>query len=1075
MGKQTVTDQPQALISNMATHILLADDNADMRGYVTRLLQEQGYHVTAVRDGEAALATVHQHHPDLVLTDIMMPRLDGIGLLSALREDHNTSTIPIILLSARAGEEERIEGLKHGADSYLTKPFSARELLARVGACLEISRLRNEAETQFRIQETEREFRALAETMPQIVWATRPDGWNIYHNQRWVEYTGLSLQESYGHGWISAFHPDDSQRAWEAWQRATQQNESYSLECRLRRADGVYRWWLIRGVPLLNDNGEAQKWYGTCTDINDLKQKEEDLKIAESRWQFALEGGNQGVWDWDIVTNQMFLSEQWKAMLGFKENEISGRYEEYLARVHPDDRPMVLEALQAHQRGESAFFESEHRLLHHNGKYIWTYSRGMVVSRDVNEKPLRMIGTQADISNQRSLLEELKQHRNQLEMLISRRTAELETAKALAEAANSSKSAFIANMSHEIRTPMNAILGLAYLLDQVALPGDANELVRKIRMAGNSLLAIINDILDFSKIESGKLEIETAPFHLGDVLDNLATIMSANVGNKELELIIAPPPGKTCQLKGDALRLEQVLINLTGNALKFTEHGHVALSVDVVDENDQFITLRFAVRDTGIGITIQQQQQIFAPFSQADGSTSRRFGGTGLGLAISRRLVEAMRGKLQVASVPGIGSVFSFDLIFEKGREVWHVTPEMENLNVLIADDNPIAREVLAGIVDGLGWKAKTVSSGEAAIQHVEFTQGHQRPSEILLLDYKMPGIDGLAAAKAIRYKLKEVGEPIIIMVTAHSNSQLLGHPDSHLADAVLSKPVTPSSLYNAVARAKRVRQDGQEQLPNKIRQRLSGLRILVADDSDINLEVARRILTDEGAYVTLVDNGQQAVDWLKAHPTEADIILMDVQMPVMDGYEATRQIRHIPVLAAIPVVALTAGAFSEQSELAHAAGMNGFIAKPFDVDTVISMIIRLTAGVALSDITKAVPHDTSVDHLPGIAIKKGLEYFGNNPMKYRQFLSKFAHENAGIVNEITISQKSEAAALAHKLKGNCGYLALHEVAAQAGELEQALNDGTGYADILVRLHEALEIAIASINIYASSETEQHN
>lgn len=251
-AKQIKVNNPQTLISSKGLHILLADDNADMRGYVARLLQEQGYDVTAVHDGEAALAAVHEHRPDLVLTDIMMPRLDGIGLLTALRQDQETSTIPIILLSARAGEEERVYGLKHCADSYLTKPFSARELLAHVGTCIQISQLRKEAETQLRIQENEHEFRLLAESMPQIVWATRPDGWNVYHNQRWVEYTGLTLEESYGHAWISVLHPEDRSYVSDAWQRALQHNDSYSIECRMQRADSVYRWWLIRGVPLLN-------------------------------------------------------------------------------------------------------------------------------------------------------------------------------------------------------------------------------------------------------------------------------------------------------------------------------------------------------------------------------------------------------------------------------------------------------------------------------------------------------------------------------------------------------------------------------------------------------------------------------------------------------------------------------------------------------------------------------------------------------------------------------------------------------------------------------------------------------
>jgi PAS domain S-box-containing protein len=287
-GKQIGTDKTQALTVSRGAHIILADDNVDMRNYVARLLREQGYAVTAIRDGEEALAAVREHHPDLVLSDIMMPRLDGFGLLSALREDHQSSTIPIILLSARAGEEARIEGLQQGADDYLTKPFTARELLARVGACLEMSRLRKAADTQLRILENEREFRALAEMMPQIVWVTRPDGWNIYHNQRWVDYTGLTLEESYGHAWLSALHPDDKQRAGDAWQRATPQNEIYSLECRLRRADGAYRWWLIRGVPRLNEQGIIQKWYGTNTDIHDLKQNEENIKYVSNNLQAAL-------------------------------------------------------------------------------------------------------------------------------------------------------------------------------------------------------------------------------------------------------------------------------------------------------------------------------------------------------------------------------------------------------------------------------------------------------------------------------------------------------------------------------------------------------------------------------------------------------------------------------------------------------------------------------------------------------------------------------------------------------------------------------------------------------------------
>lgn len=657
---------------------------------------------------------------------------------------------------------------------------------------------------------------------------------------------------------------------------------------------------------------------------------------------------------------------------------------------------------------------------------------------------------------------------------LERFSDELRRAKEAAEAASQAKGQFLANMSHELRTPMNAILGLAYLLQTrpPRSPADfpaMQDMLQKIRGSGRLLLGIINDILDISKIEAGRLEIEHVAFRMGSVLDNVATIMGSLVGDKNIELIISGPPAGTMYLKGDALRLEQVLINLASNAIKFTESGEVALTIDWLDGPDD-PRLRFAVRDTGIGIPIEKQEEVFAAFSQADGSTTRRFGGTGLGLTISRHIVSLMGGNLTVVSTPGKGSDFSFIIplhVDDGGACLPSSHPSGQRM--LIADDHPVALETLAGKASGLGWQTSTADSGDEAVIRFQAAIDAETPFDVVILDWKMPGTDGLATAAKLRSIPGDHPPPAIVLVTAHDRQGLLRGIEGDVIDAILSKPVTASTMENAIDQARRKRA-GQhyEHLSSPRSARLAGLSILVTDDSDINREVAQHILQDEGARVLLAGNGAEALKALGTTPCGVDIVLMDVQMPVMDGYQATRQIRQRPGLADLPIVALTAGVFRNQQVAALDAGMDGFLPKPFNVEDLVAIILRLTGRQHTASVTVDQTEDTAV--LSPIDMKRGLSNWGD-VTTYQKYLRRFAaihgQDSQAIARLLADGRLADAASAVHRLKGAAGNMALMPVWQQAVELERTLEGRGDPAPHLHLLNQALDAARAAILDYA--------
>ncbi len=958
-----------------------------------------------------------------------------------------------------------------------------------VNVCASVRDITERKDAERRVRESEQRLDLAMRGGNLGLWDWQSRTGDVVTNSIWAEMLGYTQQElaqaypSHGECWRSLVHPDDLPTT-EATMDAFQRNQTpiYRAEYRMRSKSGEWHWILDTGYPVERDaEGLPQRVVGIHQDITERRQAELAIRNSQRQIRTLVDSIGSVITMKDRDGRYQLLNGTYEKVIGVAEKDVMGKSAYDFLPKDVADRIAEVEN-KVMDSGQAITYEE--RIPSRDGTVVRDFMTTKTPLRDENGDIYGICGIATDITE-----------RKQIE-------AEVLRAKELAEEATKAKSDFLANMSHEIRTPMNAIIGMSHLALQTNLDKKQRNYIEKVHRSGENLLGIINDILDFSKIEAGKMSMETIDFRLEDVMDNLANLVGMKAEDKGLELLFNASPDVPTALRGDPLRLGQILINLGNNAVKFTEAGEIVVGIEKVSENGEGVELHFWVKDSGIGMTPEQCAKMFQSFSQADASTTRKYGGTGLGLAISKNLVEAMGGRIWVESEAGKGSSFHFHVKLgvqtdPQARRMFKAD-ELLGVRVLVVDDNASAREILSTMARSFGLEVDVAWDGAQALQMVAQADKKTLPYDLVLMDWKMPVMDGVETVRQLQHEhLSQV--PTVIMVTAYGRDEAMGNAQQRgvMLHTVLTKPVTASTLLEAIGETLgmglvvETRSSEKAGTHSEAMAKLAGARVLLVEDNEMNQELALELLANAGVEVVLANHGQEALDIL-AKDSQFDGVLMDCQMPVMDGYAATRAIRQNPQFKDLPILAMTANAMTGDREKVLEAGMWDHIAKPLNVGEMFATIAKWikpksgeTKNTPESIATQAIDTGATGQNglkvsgaaaladftdLPGIDSVAGLATTMDNPKLYARLLIKFRDSQADFAALFAAACNDEdataAARAAHTLKGTAGNIGAKDVQVAAADLEHALIANAAPADIeplLARTLLQLEPVIAGL------------